>query len=119
MDPFASHVLRALLALLWPSLVPPLAKKHHPTDRSRKSAAWAARHGPLKSIFTESTEKQSISRLKRYTTEFEHIAARLVQILKDETCGNEIRALAVNKVASPVLQVRFITLLVGFGWISL
>jgi hypothetical protein len=36
---------------------------------------------------------------------FEEVAARFVEMMRDATDANEIRALAANKVANPVLQV--------------
>jgi len=37
--------------------------------------------------------------------EFSKLARRLVQQLREDLNANEVRALAANKVASPVLQV--------------
>lgn len=38
--------------------------------------------------------------------QFRKVAADFVRILREDLSENEVRALAVDKVASPVLQVR-------------
>jgi len=46
--------------------------------------------------------------LKTHTVpEFSELARRFVQQLRNDLNANEVRALAANKVASPVLQVGF------------
>ncbi|EMD40990.1 hypothetical protein CERSUDRAFT_149573 [Gelatoporia subvermispora B] len=107
MDPFASHVIRAVLVLLAPHLAsendPQQGGKAKSSVRSKKSAAWKARQGPMKSVFSDnnSTQKQG----KVATKEFQQAAARFVLALRDQLDENEVRALAANKVASPVLQM--------------
>ena len=63
-----------------------------------------ARQGPLKSIFDVS-EKGKASNEGKGPQAF-HEAARYVRMLRTTLDGNEVRSLAANKVACPVLQVR-------------
>lgn len=102
MDPFASHVVRALLLLLSPNLSP---SDENGALRSKKSAAWKARQGPMKSVFGEDKGKGKETSIKRTPAEFRQLARRLVEILRTELGENEVRALAADKVASPGLQV--------------
>jgi len=107
MDQFASHVIRALFVLLCPQLFQSDAP--HKTQsfvRSRKSAAWKARQGPLKPIFDDVLEKGKASNEGIRPAAFCEIAKKYVTILSTTLDGNEIRSLAANKVACPVLQVR-------------
>jgi nucleolar protein 9 len=117
MDPFGSHVVRALLLLLSAALdsshTP--ASKTHSNVRSRKSTAWKARQGPMKSVF-EQDGKSSVPRNVLVPPEFEHMSRKFVLVLRDGLDENEVRALAANKVASPVLQVIFSTVVVS-GWL--
>ena len=103
MDPFASHPLRALLALLRPKLFP--ADQRASTLRSKKSAAYKARQGPMKSVFADGQGKQTESN-PSVPDEFKDLAAKFVQVIREQLGGNEVRALAASQVASPVLQVR-------------
>jgi nucleolar protein 9 len=58
MDQFASHVVRALFLPLCPQLFRSDAPhKSQAFVRSRKSAAWKAKQGPLKSIFGDGPDK--------------------------------------------------------------
>lgn len=103
MDPFASHPLRALLALLRPNLFP--ADQRTSTLRSKKSAAYKARQGPMKSVFT--AEKNGMhSATSGVPEQFRDVAGRFVRMLRHQLGANEVRALAASTVASPVLQVR-------------
>ncbi|KAL5488349.1 NOP9 [Sanghuangporus weigelae] len=108
MDPFASHVLRALFLLLCPSL--PSASDASSILRSKKSAKHRARQGPMKSILTDNAEqddnvdgKGKAKAVSAYPAEFESAARRFVKKVRDELNGNEVRALAADKVACPVL----------------
>ncbi|KAJ7067930.1 armadillo-type protein [Mycena amicta] len=102
-DPFGSHVMRALLLLLSPTLA---AKQEVSRNamRSKKSAKWKARQGPLKSVFDEPADtKDSVA----YTAPaaFAEAARKFVQAVREGLDANETRALAANKVASPTLQI--------------
>ena len=73
--------------------------------RSKKSAAYKARQGPMKSVFAEAGGQQQ--KVTRTTPkEFRKVAKSFVSSLRDQLGENEVRALAANQVASPVLQVR-------------
>ena len=102
MDQFASHVIRTLLALLSPHLFPPDSG----TIRSKRSSTWKSNQGAMKSVFT-SRDSQGEKPVSRAGTvpEFSNLARRFVQQLRVDLGANEVRALAANKVASPVLQV--------------
>ncbi|KDQ29289.1 hypothetical protein PLEOSDRAFT_1092908 [Pleurotus ostreatus PC15] len=104
MDDFASHVVRALLLLLYPNAIP---SQLHSNLRSRKSTAWKAKQGPLKSVFsdTDMNSNSSGTKQKNVPKEFLAVARRFVEALSVELSDNEVRALAANKVASPVLQM--------------
>ena len=107
MDQFASHVVRALFLLLCPQLFSSSTPhKSQAFVRSRKSASWKARQGPLTSIFGDSTDKGKASAEKRHPAEFREVAKRCVTTLRTTLDENEVRSLAANKVACPVLQVR-------------
>ncbi|KAG6864044.1 hypothetical protein C0991_000679, partial [Blastosporella zonata] len=103
MDPFASHVVRALLALLSPNgSTSSIAGQG--AMRSKRSAAWKAKQGPMKSVFSDDKGKgkEVVTQLRPAT--FQILAKRLVDVLRTELGENEVRALAANKVASPGLQ---------------
>lgn len=105
MDPFASHVIRALLLLLSPSLHSSHNStiKSHTSVRSKKSAAWKARQAPMKNVFAGNKSKESET--PNVPKQFHEAAANFVHILRKNLGENEIRVLAADKVASPVLQV--------------
>ncbi|KAI0676770.1 ARM repeat-containing protein [Trametes maxima] len=107
LDSFASHVIRALLALLAPSVLGSVdsvpGRSANFAVRSKKSAAYKARQGSMKSVFGEDGAEQQ--RTKSTPKEFRDIAARFVSSLRDQLGENEVRALAANQVASPVLQM--------------
>ncbi|KAG5634358.1 hypothetical protein H0H81_002263 [Sphagnurus paluster] len=103
MDPFASHVIRALLILLSPSLAPS-ENSVQQSLRSKKSAAWKAKQGPMKSVFVEGKRKEK-EMSKLMPPELQKLARRFVEVIQTELNGNEVRALAANKVASPSLQM--------------
>ncbi|KAJ7499330.1 armadillo-type protein [Mycena latifolia] len=103
MDPFASHVIRALLLLLSPNSVASDETAQN-TMRSKKSAAWKAKQGPLKSVFKEgyAAGGQTIDAPPEM---FTRAARKFVEVVRSELDGNETRALAADKVASPTLQM--------------
>ena len=109
MDQFASHVVRELLSLLSPqSFQADVPHKSQSNVRSRKSIAWKAKQGPLKSIFgVETDQGQSETRKEvRHPPAFREVARKYVTTLRTALNGNEIRSLAASKVACPVLKVR-------------
>ncbi|KAI0356684.1 ARM repeat-containing protein [Trametes cingulata] len=110
LDPFASHVIRALLLLLAPDVLGPVddadgsSKPNSFALRSKKSAAYKARQGSMKSVFMDGEPGQQ--KTSRTTPrEFREAAARFVSSLREQLGENEVRALAANPVASPVLQM--------------
>ncbi|KAF8875333.1 armadillo-type protein [Gymnopilus junonius] len=103
LDPFASHVVRSLLLLLSPNLSAS-EENTRSAVRSKKSAAWKAKQGQMKSVFADEKGKgKEISR--NAPPEFSKMARRLVQIVRNELDGNETRAMAASKVACPGLQM--------------
>jgi len=106
MDPFASHVVRALLALLSPAASSVVGDISQNNMRSKKSASWKARQGQLKSVF-DSKGKGKEGYISKSPPEFQSQARVLVKVLKKELGDNEVRALAADKVASPCLTVSF------------
>ncbi|KXN83539.1 Nucleolar protein 9 [Leucoagaricus sp. SymC.cos] len=103
MDPFGSHVIRSLLALLCPSLAKE-DSSHSTLVRSKKSATWKAKQGPMKSVFDKDKGKGR-SNYSRTPSEFRTIAKRFIEVVQNELDENEVRAMAANKVASPSLQM--------------
>jgi len=61
----------------------------------------------MKSVFaSRGTSQNGRSALKAHTVpEFSKLARRFIQQLGKDLNANEVRAMAANKVASPVLQV--------------
>ena len=111
MDPFASHVVRALLLLLASDVLSTEdttgggPNKSAFALRSKKSAAYKARQGSMKSVFAENGEQSQAKAGKRTPKEFRKAAFSIVSAMREQLGGNEVRALAANQVASPVLQV--------------
>lgn len=108
MDPFASHVLRSLLLLLCPSVLP--EDSAWKSVRSKKSMSWKAKQGHMKSVFSNDKDKTAYSSSDSVPGSFRNAANHFLRILKDGLDANEVRALAANKVASPLLQVSFLHL---------
>ncbi|OBZ71991.1 Nucleolar protein 9 [Grifola frondosa] len=111
MDPFGSHVFRALLMLLAPDI---FGSDHDSSNtmgrpsfavRSKKSAAYKARQGTMKSVFIEGQASSESKSSAATPPEFGKTALKYVVALRDQLDANEVRALAANKVASPVLQM--------------
>ncbi|KAI0751271.1 ARM repeat-containing protein [Daedaleopsis nitida] len=110
MDPFASHVVRALLILLAPTAFDAGedhvgAAKSEFAVRSKKSAAYKARQGSMKSVFAQEEEQSKVKTTKRAPKEFKKAALTFVDALREQLGENEVRSLAANQVASPVLQM--------------
>lgn len=108
MDPFASHVVRALLILLAPDVFSTEDAQSGPGKsgsalRSKKSAAYKARQGSMKSVFT--ADQGQSKPAKSVPKEFRNAATRILTSLRDQLGENEVRALGANQVASPVLQM--------------
>lgn len=104
MDPFGSHVVRSMLTLLDPSLATH-GSTRSVSVRSKKSATWKAKQGPMKSILNKGKGREFSSSLYPPAA-FNEMVAHFVNVLRTELGENEIRAMAANKVASPGLQVR-------------
>ena len=110
MDQFASHVVRELFFLICPQLFQSDAPhKSQAFVRSKKSVAWKAKQGPLKSIFGSELDQgqKRIKKEARQPPGFHEVAAKYVTMLRTTLDANEIRSLAASKVACPVLQVRY------------
>ncbi|KAJ3571667.1 hypothetical protein NP233_g3597 [Leucocoprinus birnbaumii] len=103
MDPFGSHVIRSLLALLCPRLAGQDSTQST-LVRSKKSAAWKAKQGPMKSVFDKGKGKDHSNAL-HVPSGFHEMARRFIRTLVTELDENEVRAMAANKVASPGLQM--------------
>lgn len=109
MDHFASHVVRELFSLLCPQLFQSAAPhKSQAFVRSRKSVAWKAKQGPLKSIFGDELDlgQKQTQKEARPPPAFHEVARKYVTMLRTTLDANEIRSLATSKAACPVLQVR-------------
>ncbi|PVF92971.1 ARM repeat-containing protein [Serendipita vermifera] len=97
-DPFGSHVIQRLLILLNPSLHSMQSRQEL---RSKRSAAYKAKAGPMRSLF-ESTTTQAH---RQVPTRFGKISRSLVHTIRDKLSPNEVRALAADKVACPTLKI--------------
>ncbi|THU83938.1 hypothetical protein K435DRAFT_765540 [Dendrothele bispora CBS 962.96] len=104
MDPFASHVIRALLALLSPITSSGGSDTSQTNVRSKKSAMWKSRQGQLKSVFDNKGKGKEGHRMKT-PPEFSKQARTFVEVLKSELDDNEVRALGADKIASPCLTM--------------
>jgi nucleolar protein 9 len=69
----------------------------------------------MKNVFAEKSKDKDMHTPVTNSTprQFQKAAANFVRILRDELGENEVRALAADKVASPVLQVRMAEALEG------
>ena len=111
MDPFASHVVRSLLLLLSPNLSENASHENSQfVVRSRKSAAWKAKQGVMKSVFDNDTRGDGKGKGKEKESEgvppdFSQMARRIIEVFKSQISENEVRAMAASKVACPGLQV--------------
>lgn len=102
-DPFASHVLRSLLLLLFPVLIPG-DPPHQKLVRSKKSMAWKSRKGTMKSMFGDKKGKEKEPSSNLVPNKFRDAAVQCMHILKKDLDANEVRALAASNVAGPVLK---------------
>ncbi|EJD54013.1 ARM repeat-containing protein [Auricularia subglabra TFB-10046 SS5] len=98
--PFASHVLRALIALLCPAV----ASESEKDLRSKKSAAYKAKQGPMKSIFVDE-QAQARDDAALRPPECDAMARRILHAIKKDLSANETRAVAADKVGSPTLKL--------------
>jgi nucleolar protein 9 len=105
MDPFASHVIRALLGLLCPSSRRSFHENSQGAVRSKKSASWKSKQGSLASVFTDMKGKSKEVMEHQVSPEFRAMSRTLVETVRNELGDNEVRALAADKVASPCLLV--------------
>ena len=60
----------------------------------------------MKSIFGDGPDKGKATAEGRHPPEFREVARKYVTMLRMNLDGNEVRSLAANKVACPVLQVQ-------------
>jgi nucleolar protein 9 len=114
MDPFGSHVVRSLLLLLSPNLSEDASHENSQSAlRSKKSAAWKAKQGVMKSIFVNDTRGDVKGKGKEKESEdlpdFSQMARRIIEVFKSQISENEVRAMAASNVACPGLQVCFIS----------
>ncbi len=104
MHPFGSHVIRSILTVLVPSLRGEnVHAGHGPKNRSKRSMAFKQRQDAMKPIIPGLEESSS---LHKVPASFSEMAGRYIETLRGNLGDNEVRALASNQVASPVLQVR-------------
>ena len=117
MDPFASHVVRSLLLLLSPNLSESASHENSQfVVRSKKSAAWKAKQGVMKSVFVNDTRGDVKGKGKEKESEgvpadFSQMARRIIEVFKSQISENEVRAMAASKVACPGLQVCYFYLI--------
>jgi nucleolar protein 9 len=102
LDPFASHVVRALFTVLCPSLF----ASDPSIVRSKRSATWKSKQGEFKSVFTDEKEKGKAAPLRTIPVMLTEMSRRIIVAMRDNMDANEVRSLAANKASCPVLQVR-------------
>jgi len=107
-EPFASHVLRRLFITLVPGLNTFQEKQEL---RSKRSAGYKSKVGPMKSVFDSTIP---IPKAKEVPPLFEALARDILKSIRQKLSANEVRALAVDKVACPTLRVRSLTSLAPF-----
>lgn len=99
--------MRSLFLLLCPFL--PSAEQPSSILRSKKSAKYREKQGPMKSVFAEENDGDAkgkeVPNKVPYPPEFDEMARRIVTTMKDTLGPNEVRALAADKAACPVLVV--------------
>lgn len=113
MDSFASHVVRSLLLLLSPSVSISASRENSQfIVRSKKSAAWKAKQGVMKSVFIDDTREDGKGKgkgrengLEGVPPDFSRMARHIIEVFKTQISENEVRAMAASKVACPGLQV--------------
>lgn len=97
-EPFGSHVLQRLVILLVPSLSHLQSKQDL---RSKRSAGYRAKVGPMKSIFDEEPAEDK----RHVPLEYESMALGILKRIRDKMSANEVRALAADKVGCPSLRI--------------
>lgn len=118
MDQFASHVLRALFVLLTPSISDAeivTSSSKSSVLRSKKSAKHRAKQGPMKSVLSTHQDGEygfrphlGIDEADSVPPQFDEMSRLFIKTVRETLDPNEIRALAADKVACPVLVVRFL-----------
>jgi nucleolar protein 9 len=66
----------------------------------------------MKSVFV----RDSAEPTPKTPDEFMEAGGKFVAVLRDKLSANEVRALAADKVASPVLQVRLLSIGCNIGF---
>ena len=102
LDPFASHVIRALFVLLVPQLSK-FADQQSSTVRSKRSAGFKAKQGVMLSVFDDEIGNMHH---RQAPDAFLSTAKRMLSNIRQALSPTEIRALAANKVAAPTLKVH-------------
>ena len=108
LDQFGSHVFRSILLLLHPSL----RLENNPKNlrlssklRSKKSLKWKSQRPPLTSLFPNDNQEIGSTGVLLIPESFNQLARSVVSSLAEKLEANEVRAMAANVVASPLLQV--------------
>jgi len=101
LDPFASHVVRALFILLNPHLSKLTDQQASPV-RSKRSAGFKAKQGAMLSVFDDEVKKPH---RRQVPDAFLSTAKRMLSNIRQALSPTEVRALAANKVAAPTLKV--------------
>jgi len=102
LDPFASHVVRALFILLHPHLSN-LADQQSSAVRSKRSAGFKAKQGAMLSVFDDEAGKLHH---RKAPDAFLSTAKLMLSNIREALSPTEVRALAANKVAAPTLKVH-------------
>ncbi|KAG8834892.1 Nucleolar protein 9 [Serendipita sp. 399] len=109
-EKFASHVLQRLIVLL----IPPLDVLQEKQNlRSKRSAGYKSKQGPLKSVFDAAPDVQQVER--QTPSKFSSSAQGILRRIREKFSASEVRALAADKVACPTLRV-LVALESALGW---
>ncbi|KIY61837.1 ARM repeat-containing protein [Cylindrobasidium torrendii FP15055 ss-10] len=95
-DPFASHIIRALLSVL-----AGLPLNLSSASQSKKSKKWKDRQGEMKSVFEEDRAAVQL----KFPSTFGEKASVIIRTTQQSMSANEVRACAASKVACPTLDV--------------
>ncbi|KZP00041.1 ARM repeat-containing protein [Calocera viscosa TUFC12733] len=102
MDHFGSHVLGAFLTLLCGDKIPLSISAASGGVRSKKSAKYRAKQGPMTAIIDG---PESAISGKSVPAAFPTMATGLVKQIREHMDANSIRSLASHKAANPLMQL--------------
>lgn len=105
-SPFSSHPIRVLLLLLSGRPIPAATDSGPSALRSKRSTKYAKSHGTTKAIVQNEGETETAEDARRgVPVEFEVVLKEFWGSVRERVGEQEIRALGVEQVAGPVIQM--------------